>query len=446
MKVDVTYRRQALIGAIGPSVWAKLGPEDWFDKYVIVAANSRNYNADFVIDLNMRQDDIEKFTTQNIVDTPQFFTIATQTLKDYKFIVYRPVDRVAEITRDRFIANDISFSRFEDKKIFREVFGDTLPIPKYEIAPMDVLFKVSDEAFLSQWEGVMGLPFVVQDNVGGGGRGTFIIKSIEDIRRCRSVLVEEKKGTHLVISKFVSGIERSTQTLVAKDVVLRGPLQQQLVRNEELLNPTARGGMYFCGGRFISEWSDKVESQIAPIIQKSASVLRHAGYKGMFGIDFIVDEDENVYVIELNARTTGLLPLLNEQTTNIPLYLLHILELTGENYEITAPARSWHERSEEDPGSFVVLFNQTGKAANFDDTITTGNYSYKDGALTKLDDKARWNPSADLMIQLFASDEFPAKPNLKLANIFLKDDGFDDNGTLSETAHRIVQHIKAHVK
>jgi hypothetical protein len=444
MKTNITYSRDAKIASVGPSVWAKLGPEDWFDSYKLVAANSRNYSADFVIDLAIQADDIEQFTTQNIIDTSQFKNVANGELDTYKFIAYRPVEVPEGLSKERFIANDVSFSRFEDKKVFREIFSGLIPIPKHTIILLeDFLGRDANDTYEIYKAMFEGGTFVVQDNLGGGGRGTFIIRNAQDIEHAVAILKEEHKGTHIVVSQFVKGIERSTQTFISAKHVIRGPLQQQLVRNPELLDPTGRGGMYFCGGKFVYDASSHVNDQIERIIKTVSATLQEADYVGIFGVDFLLDQDENVSVLEINARTTGLLPLLNEQKSKLPLYLLHILELAHEPYSIQTAADTINSYGDSlGPQSFVTLFNTTGTRAHFDGKVVTGNYRLTDDGLEQIDDRARWNPESDVMLQLFCAVDFPAKSNLKLANIFLKNGGFNEEGELDDTTRRVVNFLK----
>src|SRR5690606_38484837 len=134
----------------------------------------------------------------------------------------------------------------------------------------------------------------------------------------------------------------------------------------------------------------------------------------------------------INARTTGILPLLNEQTTAVPLYLLHILELTGEPYEVMPGENDLTPQS--GPQSFLVLFNQSERPACFDDTIRTGNYRLTADGIEQIDGSARWTPGADFMLQLFCAPEFPSASNLKLCNIFLPYVAYDDHGNLSDEA------------
>jgi glutathione synthase/RimK-type ligase-like ATP-grasp enzyme len=446
MKINVTYSRGEKIGAVGPSVWAKLGPEDWFDNYRVIAADARGYEAEFVQNLDIGVADIQSVTTQAIIERSDFKDVALRQLPDYRFIVYKPVQPVEGIDQSRFIANDISFARFEDKKVFRDLFTGKIPIPKFEIIKTDELLGMDSEEVYQRFSGQFGPRFVIQDNKNSGGRGTFIVKALDDVEHCQNVLREERLGDYVIISQFIEGIERSTQVFVSKERSIRGPLQQQLVRNDELLDPSGRGGMYFCGGRFLPHWSDKVEAQVSTIVSTISGVLRDEGYKGIFGIDFILDDQENIFVLEVNARTTGLLPLLNEQTSPMPLYLLHILELAGSPYEVGEVDDSyWRMGQATGPASFVVLSNTSGKTGYLDEAVGTGNYVLTEGKLEKIDDRARWNPQSDVMLQLFCSEDSPSKPYVKLANIFLKNPGFDEKGILTDDTRAVVDYLKKHI-
>jgi hypothetical protein len=440
MNLQVQYDRSLKIGAVGPSVWAKLGPEDWFDNYKIVSANSREYHADFVLDLGFVSGDIKAFTTQDILDTAEFKDLAVGAMADYRFIIYKPLPVPDGLSPARFIANDILFARFENKRIFREVFGSSLPIPRYVLVAMGELIKGNARLLYEQFSKQFASVFVVQDEQSGGGRGTFIIRSSDDMQRALDVLVHEKKGDMVIVSEFIDARECSVQVFVGGEITVPGSLQQQLVRNTELLNPDGRGGMFFCGGRLVDEQSSTIKKRIESIIHTTSTQLRDAGYKGIYGIDFLIDEHDDVFVLEINARTTGLLPLINEQATPLPIYLLHVLELAGEDYVIT----DTQQQAVTGPQSFVVLFNKANKNIYFDEALTTGNYQIIGDRLEKIDERARWNADADVMLQLFCSSSVPAKPNLKLCNIFLKGAGFDTSGVLLPETRAIVEIVQQH--
>lgn len=441
--IAIRYDKSARIGAVGPSVWAKLGPEDWFTDYKIVVANAREYNRPFVVDLGLNVDDFERATTEEIVATSRFISVANKELPEYRFIAYKAIDIPEGMKRKRFITNDSQFTRFEDKKFFRQTFTGRLPIPEYEVVSYSDLVRHTPDELFAIYTARFGSPLVIQDSLGGGGRGTHIIRTVDDMERALAILDQERKSEEMIISRFVAGKERSIQVCVTKDGVYKGFLQQQLIRNPELLNSLGRGGMFFCGGKFLSYESTAIEAQITAAVDVAAEELRQAGYRGIFGIDFLLDESGKIWTIEINARTTGLLPLLNEQDSRVPLYLLHILELAGVDYEIESLHSN--ESTITGPQSFVVLFNQQNERAYFDQTIKTGNYAWRNNELVRINEEGRWCEGADCMVQLFASKDYRAKPNLKLCNVFLRGEGFNDAGELDAQAREIIAYLKNRV-
>lgn len=448
MKPYFTYNKDAYIAAIGPSVWAKLGPEKWFDNYVIAVDNSRGYNADYVIDLDIRTSNGRALTTQKIIDTQIFADIAQSDLEGYKFLVYKPVTKPTSLNEDRFISNNERLGKYEDKKVFRDIFNGHIQIPRHTIMSLTDFVAIDTDTWYDSTTAQLGTPLVIQDNLNSGGRGTFIVSSKQGLQDAIKVLSHEKVGTHVIVSEFIQAMERSIQICIGRESITVGPLQQQLVRNPELLNPESRGGVFFCGGKLLFNIDTALQAQIDSIVQSVSDVLRADGYKGIFGLDLLVDASGTVNVIEINARTTGILPLLNEQATSLPLYLVHILELLGESYELpqhdaAAIMKPYEELS--GPQSFVILFNTTHGPAYLDNSIQTGNYTFQAGALQRIDTQPRWNPQADVMVQCIATKEYPSRPNLKLCNIFLKHTGFDDNGALTDEARTIIDTFKKHV-
>jgi len=445
MHLGVDYNKNVAVGAAGPSVWAKLGPERWFPQYRIVCANGRDFTAPYVIDMGISEQEVVDFlTTQSLLDLPQFATLANGQLANYRFVVYRPVHTPSGMSADRFIANDSAYSRYENKRVFREMFHDMVAIPEYRIIPVAELLQANSTATYEKYAAVLGNDFVMQDELGGGGRGTHMVSSAADMHRVQKLLQKEHKGTQVIISRRITGIERSMQACVTEAGVVLGPVQQQLVRNPELLNVDGREGMHFCGGRLVKETAKAVQERIEQVMHTIGDELQRSGYRGIFGVDFLVDASRKVYAIEINARTTGLLPLINEQHDTVPLYLLHILELAGEPYTFTNAAKI-KPQSQEGPQSFVVLFNKQPALAYFDAEITTGNYQFVGGTLQKMDDSPRWTPGADVMLQLFCSPSFRVKPNHKLCNIFLKNYGFDDDGNLRQDAHQVIAALQKHI-
>lgn len=441
----ISYDKELKIAAVGPSAWAKLGPERWFKNYTIVCANSRGYKAPFVIDLGHHRGEKADFTTESTIETPAFQALMQEELRDYKFLVYKPMANQYGPEQSRLIANPSTFSRFENKRIFRELFADKLPIIAHEFVSFSELSASTAGENYARFSKKLGPNLVLQDELGSGGRGTYFVHSADDMRNASQAFAAHRKGSICVISRLVDGIERSIQVCLTPDGLLPGPLQQQLARNTELVSVESRGGMFFCGGRLVHDDPEEVKQQVAEVIHIVAEKLRGAGYRGIFGVDFLVDSSNKLHVLEINARTTGLLPLLNEQESEVPLYLVHILECMGEKYQLELRNSSSPSSAVDGPASFIVLFNTSDGPAYFDSEIVTGNYRVTKNGLVRLNGQPRWHADADIMLQPFCTPDLPARPDLKLCNIFLRDVAFSDGGVLTPAARKLVTLLKMHI-
>jgi hypothetical protein len=66
--------------------------------------------------------------------------------------------------------------------------------------------------------------------------------------------------------------------------------------------------------------------------------LMRTGYRGCFGLDFLLDRDTGaLYLGEMNPRITGASPLTSQaalDVESVPLLLFHLLEWFGTDYEL----------------------------------------------------------------------------------------------------------------
>jgi len=92
------------------------------------------------------------------------------------------------------------------------------------------------------------------------------------------------------------------------------------------------------------------------------------------------------------------------------------------------------------------MFNKEAGSVYFDEQITTGNYRMEESSLERMDEKARWNKDADVMLQLLCSQNDPAKPNTKVCNIFLRSEGFNNRGELDEYTEKIIEKLRSKLK
>ncbi|MCS7317900.1 MAG: ATP-grasp domain-containing protein [Candidatus Dojkabacteria bacterium] len=166
--------------------------------------------------------------------------------------------------------------------------------------------------------------FVIQTPFSHTGTGTYFIYSQEEWEEVKQKLFGNKV-------KFSTKITGETYTLngcIYKNQVFFDSIQYQITGEKDLtINSGTTVGNDW---QYSKKLNINVQKKIIEILRKIANILISNGYKGLFGIDLIVTDNDDIYVLEINARQTAnvsmetKLQLENEDT--IPLLLLHIAE------------------------------------------------------------------------------------------------------------------------
>jgi hypothetical protein len=124
---------------------------------------------------------------------------------------------------------------------------------------------------------------------------------------------------------------RTRRILSRTLTLLVGPLQTELVGFSEL-TPFSGG---WCGNEvFAANQSDLLTPDIRQQAQQATLALgqqlRQVGYRGCFGLDFLLDQDTGaLYLGEMNPRITGATPMTSQamlEAESVPLLLFHLLE------------------------------------------------------------------------------------------------------------------------
>jgi hypothetical protein len=210
---------------------------------------------------------------------------------------------------------------FEDVK-YKGPFRDLIKKMGLPSVPSKIYARVEFQAasFQRIWDETGGA-FVVQraDKETGGNEGTFFIRSEEDFARMIRILVIDSTGFESVtVAPFIEGYSTSMLGCVMPQGTLSGPLQLQLIDVPESLHGVPPNGIFFGNDLGFRDWSDEIENKAKEAIELVGKHLAAAGYKGIFGIDFLYDKKRNeIYANECNPRFTG----------SLLLYSLMLLEL-----------------------------------------------------------------------------------------------------------------------
>lgn len=234
------------------------------------------------------------------------------------------------------------------------------------------------------WTEELGPEFVVQlpDIDQGGGRGTFFVRSAGEYERLQERLREKTwrgvKLTSVSIHMFVRGVPASIALCLTRHGILASRLQRQLIDLAYCSHLSEDG--VFCGHVWGREpWTSRIGERARRQAALIGDYLWALGYKGILGIDFIIDKvNEQVYPLEINPRFTGAFPmlsLLHLKEGMIPLEAFHTLEFLDVSYEADVEALN-QQYSKALKGSHLLLFLPSGKGGTSTNRLRAGLYEY----------------------------------------------------------------------
>ena len=150
----------------------------------------------------------------------------------------------------------------------------------------------------------IGYPVLVRPSFVLGGRAMQIVAKPEQLRHYLKTAVEIDGDKPVLVDKYLRGKE------VEVDAVCDG----ENVFVPGIMELVERTGVH--SGDSISVYpsfsiSDKVKGKIIDYTKKLGLGI---GIVGLYNIQFIVDAEENVYIIELNPRSSRTVPFLSKAT------------------------------------------------------------------------------------------------------------------------------------
>jgi len=175
----------------------------------------------------------------------------------------------------------------------------------------------------------LGSNFVLQLDRSTTGGGTFFITSEEEW----NLFLRNYLGNVIKVTKLIIGETYTINGCITKKGIFISGLQYQLTGYSELTS--AKGSTVGNDWSYANQLSSILKNKIYTETKKIGEIMSKEGFKGLFGIDLVV-EDEKIYIIEINARQTANIPMQTklELVANLtPLSLFHIAEFM--NIEIS---------------------------------------------------------------------------------------------------------------
>ena len=190
-----------------------------------------------------------------------------------------------------------AIERAENRDAFEKLLQDlNIPQPKGE-AVTNIEDGVAAAARI-------GYPVLVRPSFVLGGRAMQIVSKEEDLRHYLKTAVEVDVDKPVLVDKYIMGKEVEVDAICdGVDVFVPG-----------IMELVERTGVH--SGDSISVYpaysiSDKVKGTILQYTKKLGMGI---GIVGLYNIQFIVDDNDDVYIIEVNPRSSRTVPFLSKAT------------------------------------------------------------------------------------------------------------------------------------
>ena len=259
----------------------------------------------------------------------------------------------------------------EDRGCFEKIMEELrIPQPEAE-AVTDIESGVKAAARI-------GYPVLVRPSYVLGGRAMQIVSNEERLRHYLQTAVEVNDDSPVLVDRYIMGKELEVDAICdGKDVFIPG-----------IMEHVERTGIH--SGDSISVYPTFSVSQKAKdkIIDYTVKLGLRIGIIGLYNIQFILDGNDEVYVIEVNPRSSRTVPFLSK-STGVPmahiatqvilgktLKELGVTEVYGKEkkrWYVKAPAFSFAKIRGMD-SYLSPEMKSTGEAIGYDDKLTRALY------------------------------------------------------------------------
>ena len=245
--------------------------------------------------------------------------------------------------------------QFENKISQYKLLSNIVPFPKSITTTLDNLtFNVNNS--------------VLQFNRGHSGNTTFFINSKKDLEK----LAKKFPKREAKISEYIKGKTFTLNCLVLKSGrVIAGSISEQITGLKSATNnPNTT-----CGNDFTSpgNLSKKQIKKIQEIAQSTGMALYKKDYRGLFGIDVIIENKTGkLYFIEVNTHQPASISFeakLHRQIGKMPLLAYFILDSLGRGVK---PAKEIRQLAKPPivlpiKAKQIIYRNKTGKTLRLKD-------------------------------------------------------------------------------
>jgi hypothetical protein len=401
--ISDAIKKCPLIIGIGPSAWPRIITSYYFPKFKTICLNDSQDDeyirgkGNDVFSLKKEDPTLEVSpqTPGRIINTDVVKDYVAKLKEPFSFLVYKSstfLEKVCAKEGWSFIGNAKEhMDLYENKKIFKEILREigVETIPGENI----LIDELTDERFLDYQKklGQKRLVLQLAEVTSGGGSGTFFIEDVSDLKYfreradgIRKAFEGKKKKIETVnIAPFITGTSSSVSCCATHLGTLTGPIQTQIIDVEQVTaKEKGRSGKYAGTDWSYRRYDSSSQKQADYIAQKFGEYIYKHGYRGIFGIDLIVEENGKVWPVECNPRDTDAFPMISMLMMDagcVPLDVFHNLENLGIDYEFDFEKINQSYKLKPFEAAQILIENRLDSGAYIRGMVKVGVYSIKDG-------------------------------------------------------------------
>ncbi len=183
---------------------------------------------------------------------------------------------------------------------------------------------------LLQKSAEIDFPFLIRPSHSGGGSGINYVHRQEDLVRIINRLSIVDEQLHLILQQHIRGKDLSCSVLSTGTEARAVSVQGQLIG---LPSAGRNCDFVYCGNIYPSGLDSITEQKIMDVSENLSIEL---GLKGSIGFDFVVDESNVIWLMEVNPRIQGTLEMI-EIAGNISITEQHIRAANNDLIEEIPP-------------------------------------------------------------------------------------------------------------
>lgn len=285
-----------------------------------------------------------------------------------------------------------------------------------------------------------GWPLVLQFNRGIAGEGTKFLENQKEL----IAFAAQNEGRRAVMAKYIKGKTVTLNACATRfGTVIGKPFWQ--ITGETALNRNrgGTGGNDYCADLGLSQ---QQLDEVYRLTKFIGDKMIAAGYRGLFGLDLMVEE--KITVIEINARPTASIPTytqLEHAHEEIPLLGLHLLEFLSVPYELDVDQLNAAKAQSDYRGSKIIVRNTLDQPVVVRRDLAPGIYDWIEENLVfrrpayRLTDVAEtgeclvWTAKAGRQVNV----------NIEMVIVYFRQSVLDSQWRLRPEIKKIIAFIKA---